>query len=326
MRIVLLALLLCVSSARAQEVPAWFTETFLDFREDLEDATREGRRLMVYFGQNGCPYCKQLMEVNFKQPAIVDKVQRNFVALAINIWGDREITWMDERVMTEKEFAAMMKVQFTPTVLFFDERGGVLLRMNGYYPPHRFEAALDYVAGRMEKKMRFSDYVQANPGEAAADKLADEPFFLKSPKDLRRKLGAKPLAVLFETVSCALCDEMHREAFKRAEVLAEIEKFDVVRFTPSETMIMYPPAAKRRARLSDWARSLNVGYAPTLVLFDTSGKEVFRIEAYVRPFHLAGALEYVSSGAYKSEPSFQRFLQSKTESLLKRGSAVDLWN
>jgi thioredoxin-related protein len=91
-------------------------------------------------------------------------------------------------------------------------------------------------------------------------------------------------------------------------------------------MIIYPPAAKRRARLSDWAKSLNIGYVPTLVLFDTSGREVFRIDAYVRPFHLAGALEYVSSGAYRSEPSFQRFLQSKTESLLKRGTAVDLWN
>jgi len=54
--------------------------------------------------------------------------------------------------------------------------------------------------------------------------------------------------------------------------------------------------------------------------------EVFRTEAYLRPFHLAGALEYVSSGSYTREPSFQRFLQARAERLRSRGQQVDLWN
>jgi hypothetical protein len=37
-------------------------------------------------------------------------------------------------------------VQFTPTLVFFDEKGGVALRVNGYYPPDRFLAALDAAA------------------------------------------------------------------------------------------------------------------------------------------------------------------------------------
>jgi hypothetical protein len=53
---------------------------------------------------------------------------------------------------------------------------------------------------------------------------------------------------------------------------------------------------------------------------------VFRTEAYLRPFHIAGALDYVSSGGYLREPSFQRFLQAKAERLRSRGEAVDLWN
>jgi thioredoxin-related protein len=69
-----------------------------------------------------------------------------------------------------------------------------------------------------------------------------------------------------------------------------------------------------------------VARAPTMVLFDNSGREVLRTEAYLRPFHLAGSLEYVSSGAYRSEPSFQRFLQAKTEAMRHRGEKVDLWN
>jgi len=53
---------------------------------------------------------------------------------------------------------------------------------------------------------------------------------------------------------------------------------------------------------------------------------VFRIDAYLRPFHLASALDYVASGAYRKEPSFQRYLQARAEHLRGRGERIDLWN
>ena len=74
----------------AIEIPPWFAETFLDFREDIRDAARGGRRLMVYFGQDGCPYCKEFMVTNFSQRTIVEKSRKHFVAIALNLWGDRE--------------------------------------------------------------------------------------------------------------------------------------------------------------------------------------------------------------------------------------------
>jgi hypothetical protein len=33
----------------------------------------------------------------------------------------------------------------------------------------------------------------------------------------------------------------------------------------------------------------------------------------------------VASGAYRKEPSFQRFLQSQAEKMRERGERVDLW-
>ena len=42
-------------SPYAIDIPPWFASTFLDFREDVADAAREGKRLLVYFGQDGCP-------------------------------------------------------------------------------------------------------------------------------------------------------------------------------------------------------------------------------------------------------------------------------
>jgi thioredoxin-related protein len=260
------------------------------------------------------------MEVNFRQAAIAAKAQRHLVALALNIWGDREVTWTDGAVTTEKRLAAQLKVQFTPTLIFLDERGGVALRLNGYYPPHQFDAALDYVAGRIS----LQEYRERQNRESASASLNAQPFFMAAPYDLRRKPKAKPLAVLFETPFCAQCDEMHAVAFKRREVLEQLAKFDVVRLALSaEEPVTAPDGRKFSA--AAWAGALRVVYVPTLVLFDGRGREVFRTEAYLRPFHIAGALDYVSSGGYLREPSFQRFLQAKAERMRSRGEAVDLW-
>ena len=311
------------ASPHAIDIPSWFTESLLDFRDDVRDAAKEGKRLMVYFGQDGCPYCKALMQTNFSQKAIVDKTRRQFVAIALNLWGDREVTWIDGRTLSEKELARTLKVQFTPTLLFLDERGAVAARLNGYYAPHRFEPVLDYVAGKMEKKLPLADYLAANARDTANPWLADEPFFLKPPYDLRRSRGAKPVAVLFETLYCAACDELHGEAFKRADVTRLLKRFDVVRLSLADRAAVVTPAGAK-TNGEAWARSLGIAYTPSVVFFDGPA-EVLRVEAYLRPFHLASALDYVSSGAYREEPSFQRFIQVRAERLRERGETVDLW-
>jgi len=313
-----------VASPHAIEHPSWFAQSFLDFREDLAEANRDGKRLMVYFGQDGCPYCARLMQTNFTQRAIVEKARRYFAVIAINIWGDREVTWLDGTRLGEKAFAKQLKVQFTPTLVFLDEKGNIALRLNGYYPPRRFEAALDYVAGRMESKLAFGEYLKRAVKDEASEALHAEPFFLPVPQDLTRRAGGKPLAVVFESTYCGGCDEMHREGFQRAEVRAEIAKFDVARFALGERATVTAPDGKP-VRVDEWARALKILYTPSIVFFATNGREVFRTEAYLRPFHLAGSFAYVSSGAYAKEPSFQRFLQARAEQMRQQGKAVDLW-
>lgn len=314
---------LAADEERTLALPAWFTETFLDFREDVADAAKQGKRVMVYFGQAGCPYCKQLIQVNFSQRSIVDKARRSFLAIPLDIWGDREVTWIDGAKLPEKRFAAVLKVQFTPTLLFLDERGRVIARVNGYYPPHRLEAVLDWVAGHMEDRIALADYLKTAAKEAASPTLHDEAFFLRPPYDLRRK-GAKPLAAVFETPSCAGCDELHREGFRRADVRRALAGYDVVRFGLYDATRVTTPDGATLAAV-DWAKSLGLAYTPSIVLFGPDGREALRIEAYVRPFHLASALEYVASGAYRKEPSFQRFIQDRAAAMRGRGEPVDLW-
>jgi hypothetical protein len=39
------------------EQPAWFKQSFLDIREDVQEAASNDKRVLLYFYQDGCPYC-----------------------------------------------------------------------------------------------------------------------------------------------------------------------------------------------------------------------------------------------------------------------------
>jgi thioredoxin-related protein len=163
----------CAATAPQEiEVPPWFKVSFLDLRDDLQEASAGGKRLMLYFGQNGCPYCKRLMTVNFQTPAIVAKTRRNFDVIEINILGSREVTWIDGTVRTEKAFARYLKVGYTPTLLVVDERGAIVTRLNGYLPPAPFAAALDYVVdGAYRQEPDLQRYLK-NRGEQATQRAS----------------------------------------------------------------------------------------------------------------------------------------------------------
>ena len=311
-------------SPYAIDIPKWFTETLLDFREDVTDAARDKKRLLLYFGQDGCPYCTQLMKVNFSQPDIVATTRANFVPIALNIWGDRDVTWIDGKTMSEKELARTLNVQFTPTLLFLDEQGGLALRLNGYQPPDRFRVALDYVRQKRETSERFTDYLLRHP---PAMQDSHKPPALRGAVregDLRRLPRGKPLLVLFEQRACVACNELHTDGFGRSEVKALLARFNVAQLDFAGRRTIVTPSGKPM-RESDWARELGIAYTPTLVFFDQAGNEAFRTDGYVRPFHLASSIEYVASGAYRDEPSFQRFVKARAEKQRGKGKPIDLW-
>lgn len=308
------------------EKPEWFKESFLDIREDIAEAESAGKRVLLYFYQDGCPYCGKLLQDNFGDVKIADFTQQQFDVIAINMWGDREVTDLGGSQSTEKDFARSLKVQFTPTMVFLDEAGKVVLRVNGYFAPHRFMTALQYVAGKKESVISARDYFQQQQPQQATGRLHEETSTLAKTPDgynLQRQAGAKPLLVIFGQKTCSACDELHQDILKRDEVIGSMQPFDIVVVDSwSADMLVTPGGQTLSAK--DWAKSLGIHYNPSLVFFDANGKEVFRTEGYLRTFHVKGAMDYVASSAYLQEPEFQRYLQKVTEDLHKRGIKYNL--
>jgi len=137
-----LALGAFAAQAEVQEVPDWFPESFLEFPQDVKEAAREGKRLMLYFWQDGCPSCRRMKATTFADPRIADATRAKFVPVALNVFGERELVWTDGRTLREKELARGLGILGTPTLLFLDEKGAEVLRRIGYQPPERFSTLL----------------------------------------------------------------------------------------------------------------------------------------------------------------------------------------
>jgi len=303
--------------------PAWFKESFLDIREDIAEASAAGKRVLLYFYQDGCPYCARLLNENLSQEDIVNTLRQRFDVIAINLWGDREVTGVDGQVTTEKEFARANRIMFTPTLLFLDEQGAHVLRLNGYYHPHKFRAALDYVKDHREAEMPYTAYLAQVSPAPASGKLHQSPGFLQPPHDLSRRSGERPLLVLFEQKQCTPCDELHEDILKQPGSADLLTRFDVVLLDAwSDTPLTTPQGQVTRA--DEWARGLAVNYIPTMILMDVQGREVIRAEGWLRTFHVQSLLDYVASGAYLEQPEFQRYIEARADTLRAQGIEVDL--
>ena len=91
--------------------PSWFKPTFLDFPEDVREAAAAKKHLMIFITQNGCPWCKKLVEVNFRDKTIVARMQKEFDSVEINLHGSSETVWIDGARATEKALAAKISAQ-----------------------------------------------------------------------------------------------------------------------------------------------------------------------------------------------------------------------
>ncbi|MCP3852193.1 MAG: thioredoxin fold domain-containing protein [Gammaproteobacteria bacterium] len=313
------------------EKPAWFKDSFLELKEDLDEANVNKRQIILYFHQDGCPYCKKLIDDNFSEKRIVDKMSEHFDLLAINMWGDKTVTLFDGKEVSEKEFSKQMKIMFTPTLVILDKKGKPQLRMNGYYSPDKFLATLDSVRPPLNKDSTVSQ-VNKKPGRIPLLQAKNKEKFIYKGSDLKQFIShsKKPVMILFEQGDCLECNELHGDIFRRLPVYQQLQKFSIAQVDINSEETLVAPGGQTLTQ-KGFAKQLNIQYTPS-ILFYASGEPptdqslIFRSEAYLKSFHVQAVFDYILSKAYLTEPEFQRFVQRRADKMEEDGVKVELWD
>jgi len=297
-------------------LPDWFTLSFLDLQDSLNEALKENKKgIIIYFGRKDCAYCKSLLETNWGDPAIEKFTRKNFNVIAIDVRGDRKVTDFNGTSWSEKDFSSLKRTNFTPSLLFYNHKGQLALKLPGYRPKYQFRAALEYVADAHYQREPFRQYLTRAESALSfgSEELNEHDSFLSPPYNLDRRFSKsknasqKPLVVFFEHPKCHACDILHGDTLSKEEVNQQLQQLDVVQLNSMSDVPVITPSG-RRTTAKKWADDLNITFAPSLIFFNESGKEILRVESVIRLYRLNNVLRYVIGKKYNDYPTFQAWL------------------
>jgi len=310
--------------AKEHLIPEWFYDSFLDLEEDIEEIASENKRLILFVTQNSCPYCHKFINKNLKDADTRKKLDKHFKIVHINLFGDKEIIDTNGKTYTEKDFAINRGIQFTPSILFFDENANQILRLNGYMNTEKFNLALDYVKDKKEKVTTYKEYLLESKKNALSTKLnQDKELFIAS-NNFSRKNTSKKMAIFFESTNCGECEITHNTLLKNKETRKLLKELDVYQVDLNSNKNIATPKGMI-VNIKEWTKQLNIRNTPTIIYFDEKGDEIIRVESLFKTFHFQSIIDYVVSDAFKTEKEFQRYLSIRAHRIREQGKDVDIW-
>ncbi len=126
-------MLVAVTAARAEEVQ-WH-----GFENGMARSRFEKRKAVLFFRADWCPYCTEMEQKTFRDPAVVQALNRHFIPIRID--SDREA-----------ETARLFRVKSLPDLWFMSEAGEVIGHRPGYIPVEQMLKILNVVnaTGKMQ--------------------------------------------------------------------------------------------------------------------------------------------------------------------------------
>lgn len=163
-------------------VQPWFHDGFLELADDLAEAADSGKDLLILIEQAGCPYCREMHNVNLRIPRITEFMKEKFLVVQLDMRGSREAVDMDGNSMEERSLVRQWAVNFTPTMMFIpkeavDGTGTVkdrsVMTMPGYFKPFHFDTMLHFIASDAYDGGDFQRYIdeRAQKLRAAGEKV-----------------------------------------------------------------------------------------------------------------------------------------------------------
>lgn len=128
--------------------------------------------------------------------------------------------------------------------------------------------------------------------------------FLELSNDVEdaKEAGKKGIIVYFGQKRCPYCRAQLKYNWGDPYIVAYTRKyFDVIAINIRGDRPVADTNGKIFRTEKAFAHAVNVQFTPTLIFYDTRGKEIRRLSGYHPPYQFYAALEYIVDGYYKTE-------------------------
>ena len=131
---------------------------FLQPPYDLPALQKNKKTTAVFFEQGNCHACDLLHSGPLaREETIAEMEQMNVIQL--NMWSDTKVTTPKGRQTTAKKWARKLDIFYAPSIVFFDEKGNEIIRLDSVTQFYRLYGVLEYVNQKgYEKSDSYQDW------------------------------------------------------------------------------------------------------------------------------------------------------------------------
>ncbi len=148
---------LLVISLSSAVLPKWIIQDKTDINAIIKKAEFQHKMVVLFFDQKDCPWCEKMVRQNFSGSELTKKTKDNFLVVHIDNDGNREVKYKNF-LGSEKKFKDMLRVYFSPTMIFLDKKGDIIKKFDGYRNPEKYRTILDYILSGAYKKMKYIEF------------------------------------------------------------------------------------------------------------------------------------------------------------------------
>jgi thioredoxin-related protein len=249
----------------------FFAQSFGDLPDEIDEARQAGKLgLLLFFEQEGCPFCEYMMKNVLNQPAVQDWYRERFMSITVDLYGDIELRDVDGITLPSKVFAAHRRVRTTPTLSFIDLNGTEVYRHSRMVrTPEDFLLMGQYVADGHYTDTIWKDY-------AARQAASSNVPHVLSFRDEGLAAAANGVILLLAVTrdGCPYCARLRRDV-----LLPMIRSGDYSDRVVIREMMMEPDApvvdfTGRTSSTAQMATEYEVTITPTVLLLDGSGRSL----------------------------------------------------
>jgi len=128
--------------------------------EALSLSEKSPRKILIDFVSDSCDTCAHLNQDLFNHPVIAAFINAHFYPVRFDIHAKEDMTAFGRKFHADKdkklgahEFTRYMSVTGTPSVIFLDENGSLITKLQGIFSPKEMEPYLSSIAANGYKKI-----------------------------------------------------------------------------------------------------------------------------------------------------------------------------
>ena len=125
--------------------------------------------LAVYFEAKECKNCELLHQKTLQDKA-TRELAKKFTAVQLDRFSNTDVMTPDGSQKTAKEWANQLGISYLPAILFFDQSGNEVMRIDAQMRTFHIQSVFDYVlTGSYKTEKNFQRYISAR-----ADKIREQ--------------------------------------------------------------------------------------------------------------------------------------------------------